>query len=80
MKKNIEQHNHIKTSFNSLLRTIAVVTVCMFTWTTIALADPGRVYRINVPASYGKIKQRYKGTSDKTVIHIQHRPWSGPLG
>jgi len=71
MKDRTKQNNLEKSRFNKALRVVAIVTMCVFTWTTICFADPGRVYRVQVPERIGKVKQRYKGNSEKTIIHIQ---------
>ncbi|MBU1862174.1 MAG: hypothetical protein KKH94_00705 [Candidatus Omnitrophica bacterium] len=53
-----------------LTKIMAVVTVSIFSFTTILSAAPS-AYTINVPEENGKVSQRYKGKSERVIIHIQ---------
>lgn len=53
------------------MKGMAIAVLCMFMWTSTVCAAPSQVYSIQVSDEYGQIKQRYKGTSPKTIIHIQ---------
>ena len=52
------------------LRIIAMLVACVFTVTTVSNSAPS-VYNIKIDEKYGKVQKRFKGTSEKTVIHIQ---------
>jgi len=57
--------------FNPVLRILAFAIVFVFTTTTVAWAGGVNVFEIKVSEKFGKVKERYKGTSDQVVIHIQ---------
>ncbi|MBU1862048.1 MAG: hypothetical protein KKH94_00060, partial [Candidatus Omnitrophica bacterium] len=57
--------------FNPILRILSLTVVIIFLTTSLAWASGVNVLSIKVPEKYGKVKERYKGTGTKTVIHIQ---------
>jgi hypothetical protein len=48
----------------------AAFLAIIFTWTTISLSAPP-VYTIKVSENAGRVSQRYKGRTTRTIIHIQ---------
>ena len=54
-----------------IIKLIASVVIVLFTFTTVSWAGPNRVYTIKVPEELGQVKERYQGTSDEVVVHMQ---------
>lgn len=49
---------------------VSLLVSCQFMATTVVQAAPA-VYAIKVAEDHGKVLQRYRGESEKTIIHIQ---------
>jgi hypothetical protein len=53
------------------VKLLALITTFLFTTNVTVFAAPHKVYKIRVPEEIGQVKERYEGTSDEVVIHIQ---------
>ncbi|MBU1862171.1 MAG: AAA family ATPase [Candidatus Omnitrophica bacterium] len=56
---------------STMLKIIALLIMVVFATNTIVWSSPDFAYKVRVPEKYGKVKQRYKGTSEKVIINIQ---------
>ena len=61
----------IKSYKTKIFSFVSVLLVSIFFITSVSSAVPSSVYKINVPEKNGKVQQRYRGKSNKTIIHVQ---------
>lgn len=53
-------------------KTLIALTAALFIGSiSSASAAPHNVYKLNVPEDIGQVKERYQGTSEKVIVHIQ---------
>lgn len=53
------------------LKVLSVIISTVFVMNTVVFAQPHGVYKVRVPEELGQVKERYQGSSDKVVVHIQ---------